>query len=213
MIFIRKNFDAKGLLLIIESRILEDNEDKLYNELIVYLYPKSLFNLTQNERLNYDKLITNNVFNLYKIKDDLLMKSNLDYFTMLYPKRQVIKSKSYFLDSRQKQYIFEIQISEKALVELKFINNSEIISLENADFMYLCKDNIEEEKYIYLPYMTNFNILFGKIEIYEINVTSLNSLDEIFNEKYLEVYNSLKRYNDYNTNKDERYFYKLKCKD
>jgi len=33
---------------------------------------------------------------------------------------------------------------------LKFINNSEIISLENADFMYLCKDNIEEEKYIYL---------------------------------------------------------------
>ena len=131
MIFIRKNFDAKGLLLIIESRILEDNEDKLYNELIVYLYPKSLFNLTQNERLNYDKLITNNVFNLYKIKDDLLMKSNLDYFTMLYPKRQVIKSKSYFLDSRQKQYIFEIQISEKALVELKFINNSEIISLKS----------------------------------------------------------------------------------
>ena len=192
MIFIRKNFDAKGLLLIIESRILEDNEDKLYNELIVYLYPKSLFNLTQNERLNYDKLITNNVFNLYKIKNDLLMKSNLDYFTMLYPKRQVIKSKSYFLDSRQKQYIFEIQISEKALVELKFINNSEIISLENADFMYLCKDNIEEEKYIYLPYMTNFNILFGKIEIYEINVTSLNSLDEIFNDNYLEVYSSLK---------------------
>ena len=164
MIFIRKNFDAKGLLLIIKSRILEDNEDKLYNELIVYLYPKSLFNLTQNERLNYDKLITNNAFNLYKIKDDLLMKSNLDYFTMLYPKRQVIKSKSYFLDSRQKQYIFEIQISEKALVELKFINNSEIISLENADFMYLCKDNIEEEKYIYLPYMTNFNILLEKLK-------------------------------------------------
>ena len=52
--------------------------------------------------------------------------------------------------------------------------------------------------------MTNFNILFGKIEIYEINVTSLNSLDEIFNDDYLEVYNSLKRYNDYNTNKDER---------
>ena len=48
--------------------------------------------------------------------------------------------------------------------------------------MHLCKDNIEEEKYIYLPYMTNFNILFGKIEIYEINVTSLNSLDEIFSE-------------------------------
>ena len=70
--------------------------------------------------------------------------------------------------------------------------------------MYLCKDNIEEEKYIYLPFMTNFNILFGKIEIYEINVTSLNSLDEIFNDDYLEVYNSLKRYNDYNTNKDER---------
>ena len=49
------------------------------------------------------------------------------------------------------------------------------------------------------------------MEIYEINVTSLKSLDEIYNESYLEDYKSLKRYYDYYTKKEEHYFYKLKC--
>ena len=60
--------------------------------------------------------------------------------------------------------------------------------------------------------MTNFNILFGDVEIYEINVTSLKNLDEIYNDSYLVNYNRLKRYNNYYSYKDEQYFYKLKCK-
>ena len=211
MIFIHKNIDAKGLLLSIESFTIEDKEINLYNELIMYLYPKNLFYINESETFNYTKLLTKNVFYLYNLSDNLLMKSNLDYFKILYPKRKVIKSKSYLFDSSKKNYIFEIQISEKASVELKFINYLDIISLENPDFLYLCDDNIEEEKYIYLPYMTDFTVLFGNMEIYEINVTSLKSLDEIYNESYMEGYNILKRYSDYYSNKEEQYFYKLKC--
>ena len=211
MILIRKNIDAKGLLLEITISMQNDKEINLYNELIMYLYPKNLFYINESETFNYTKLLTKNVFYLYNLSDNLLMKSNLDYFTILYPKRKVIKSKSYLFESSKRQYIFETQISENALVELKLINYLDIISLENPDFLYLCDDNIEEEKYIYLPYMTDFTVLFGNMEIYEINVTSLKSLDEIYNESYMEGYNSLKRYSDYYSNKEEQYFYKLKC--
>ena len=52
---------------------------------------------------------------------------------------------------------------------------------------------ILKKKNISLSYLTNFNNLFGDLEIYEINVTSLKNLNEFYDENYLEKYNSQKK--------------------
>ena len=59
--------------------------------------------------------------------------------------------------------------------------------------------------------MTNFNILYGDIQIYQINATLLNSLDDLYNENYMKKYNYEERYNDYLSFKEEQFFYKIKC--
>ena len=59
--------------------------------------------------------------------------------------------------------------------------------------------------------MTDFNILFGDIKVYDINVTSLNSIDDLYDENYMTDYIWIKRYDDYLSLKDEKFFYKLKC--
>ena len=66
------------------------------------------------------------------------MKSNLDYFTLLYPERKIIKSKSYLFHTNLNKNnftIFELQISENALIELQFVNKTKIDILTNPDFM------------------------------------------------------------------------------
>ena len=63
--------------------------------------------------------------------------------------------------------------------------------------MPLCKDNIKEEKLLYLPYMTDFNILFGDIKVYDMNLTSLNSIDDLYDDNYVPDYSSIKRYDKY----------------
>jgi len=80
------------------------------------------------------------------------MKSNLDYFTLFQPRRKIIRTKSYLFNSSdyENDIIFELPISENASIELKLINISEIISLTNPDLMYICNDNIEEEKYFFV---------------------------------------------------------------
>ena len=214
MILINKFSYMKGIILKIKTLFVKEDEVNLYNEMVIYLYPKKIFYIKENEKLNYTQLLTKNVFYLKDLNKNAIMKSNLNYFTLLQPSRKIIKAKSYLFNSSHYRngIIFELPISENASIEFKLVNNSEIIFLTNPELMYLCNDNIEEEKYISLPYMTNFNILFGDLEIYEINVTSLKNLDEIYNDSYLENYNSLKRYNNYYSYKDEQYFYKLKCK-
>ena len=59
--------------------------------------------------------------------------------------------------------------------------------------------------------MTNFNILYGDVEIYDINIALLKTLDDLHNENYMENYNIIKRYDNYSSFKEERYFYKVKC--
>ena len=54
-------------------------------------------------------------------------------------------------------------------------------------------------------------ILFGDIKVYDINVTSLNSIDDLYDENYMTDYIWIKRYDDYLSLKDEKFFYKLKC--
>ena len=214
MMLIRKKFDYKGLFLQIETKMSEDNEENINNEMIVYLYPKNIFNITENEKLNYTQLLKKNVFYFSNPNNNLFMKSNLDYFTLLYPERKIIKSKSYLFHTNLNKNnftIFELQISENALIELQFVNKTKIDVLTNPDFMYLCENDIREEKYIYLPYMTNFNVLFGSVDIFEIISAGLTNVDDIFSDNYLLKYNNSKRYDNYYKNKDEQYFYKLSC--
>ena len=132
---------------------------------------------------------------------------------MLAPSTEKIQSKSYIINPfiNYESYFFEFDISENASVELRFIDRSNISVFKNPNIMHFCKNNISEEKYIYLPYMTNFNILYGDIEIYDMNISKLNNLDDFFNENYLDIYNFHKRYDDYSSLKEEQFFYKLKC--
>lgn len=60
--------------------------------------------------------------------------------------------------------------------------------------------------------MTNFNILFGDIEIYDINVTILNKLDDIYDENYIKYYSYTKRYDNHLSLNEEQIIYKVKCK-
>ena len=64
MILISKFEEAKGILLEIQNILNEDNEEDIHNEMIVYLYPKKISFITKKEILNYDQLLTKNVFYL-----------------------------------------------------------------------------------------------------------------------------------------------------
>ena len=211
-IFLRKYSGIKGLLLKIESLIDRDDGEGMYNEMIIYLHSKNIIEITENKVLNSSKLIPKNVYYLKSdITNNLIIKTNLDYFTILNPKMEIIKSKGYLFNFKKYSYIMQFQNKENAFVEMRFVNDSKILKPNSPEFMFLCKDNTYEEKYIYLPYMTYFNILYGDIEIYDINITSLNNLDDFYNENYMKNYSSIKRYNDYSKFKEEQYFYKIKC--
>ena len=56
--------NAKGLLLRIKSLLYNDNDENMYNEMIIYLHPKKFFRLTENAMLNYTQLLKKNVFYL-----------------------------------------------------------------------------------------------------------------------------------------------------
>ena len=145
MILINKYSYIKGIILKIIT-IFEKGEDEinLYNEMVIYLYPKKIIYIKGNEKLNYTQLLTKNVFYLKELNQNAIMKSNLNYFTLLQPSRKIIKSKSYLFNSTQYRdgIIFELPISENASIEFTLVNNSEIISLTNPELKYLCNDNI-----------------------------------------------------------------------
>jgi len=65
MILINKYSYIKGIILKIKT-IFEKGEDEinLYNEMVIYLYPKKIFYIKKNEKLNYTQLLTKNVFYL-----------------------------------------------------------------------------------------------------------------------------------------------------
>ena len=209
-IFVRRYEEGnKGLFIKISSYLNENNNQVIHNEMIVYLYVKNVFDLTENHKFNHTELTKKNVFYLDKMKGKFIMKSNLDYFTILYPRRERVWSKTYLFESVN--FIFELQNSENASVEFQYVKEPIISNLSSPYIMFLCNNNTQEEKFIYLPYMTNFNILFGDIKVYDIDVSLLNSLDDFYDENYMKSYNSFKRYDNYLSLKDERFFYKIKC--
>ena len=210
LILIRKFEDTKGLFLKIRSYLNEDNDQVNHNEMIVYLKAKYIFeDLTENHIFNHTELKEKNVFYLQHKTGKFIMKSNLDYFTILRPRRERVWSKTYLFEISN--IVFELQNSENASVEFQYTKDIIISNLASPYTMFLCNNSIKEEKLLYLPYMTNFNILFGDIIIYDIDVSSLNSLDDFYDEKYMKIYNSDKRYDDYISSKGEISFYKLKC--
>ena len=209
-ILYRKSRNIKGLLLKIISYLNIDNDQVVHNEMIVYLYPKIVFEeFTENHKYNHNELKEKNVLYLKNNQESFIMKSNLDYFTILYPRRERIRSKTYLFELSK--FAFELLNSENASVEFQYVKETIISNLSSPYTMFLCENNEKEEKLLYLPYMTNFNILFGDVKVYDIDVNSLNSLDDFYDENYLKNYNSDKRYNDYISLKDEISFYKLKC--
>ena len=208
-IFYRRYEDTKGLFLKIESYLNYDNDKVNHNEMVVYLYPKYVYDLYENHIFNHTELSEKKVFYLRNTEKNFVMKSNLEYFTILYPKIKRIRAKNYLFNSSDT--IIELENSENALVEFKYFEDTIRTNLASPYIMFLCKHNIPEEKFLYLPYMTNFNILFGDIKVYDMNISLINSLDDFYDENYLIIYNSEKRYDDYLSLKDEMFFYKLKC--
>ena len=208
--WLNRKEDTKGIFLKIESHIVIDGEYVGYGGMLVYLYPKLIFeDLTENHKFNHTELKEKNVFDLSNKKGNFIMKSNLDYFTILYPSRKRIWSTTYLFE--ETNFIFELQNSENASVEFQYAKETVIANLSSPYMDFLCKNNIKEEKILYLPYMTDFNILFGDIKVYDIDVDSLNSLDDFYGDKYLKVYNSDKRYDNYKSSRNVGSFYKLKC--
>ena len=207
--FFRRNKNDNGFLLKIISYLNKDNDQVNHNEMIIYIDTKIIYTLTENHIFNYTELTTKNVFNLEYLKDKLIMKSNLDYFTILYPKRKRIYSKAYLFE--RSDVVLELQNSENASVEFQYIKNPIIDNIISPYITYFCKNNIQEDKILFLPYMTNFNIFFGDIKVYDIDVSSLNSLDDFYDENYMEQYSYPKRYDNYLSMKEERFFYKLRC--
>ena len=70
-----------------------------HREMIVYLFPKKIFDdLTENHKFNHIELKEKNVFRLRYKKGNFIMKSNLDYFTILYPSRKRIWSTTYLFE-------------------------------------------------------------------------------------------------------------------
>ena len=210
LILIRKFSDTKGLFLKISSYLSTDDDQVNHNEMIAYLKAKYIFeDLTENHIFNHNELKEKNVFYLHYKTGKFIMKSNLDYFTILRPRRERVWSKTYLFE--MSNFVFELQNSENASVEFQYEKDPIISDLSSPYTMLLCNNSIKEEKLLYLPYMTNFNILFGDIIIYDIDVSSLNSLDDFYDERYMKIYSSDKRYDDYISSKGEMSFYKLKC--
>ena len=216
VIFIRKRKEAKGLFLKAMIDLPTYNDSTIHNDMTIYLYAKKMFEITENQTINYTQLLQKNSFLLpYELKrkeTNVIMKSNLDYFTMLYPIRQKVKAKGYFYEIYHNFFMIEFPISEKASIEIKLVDSKKINQLINPNMLFLCDNDNEEEKYINLPYMTKFSILYGDVEIYDINIASLNSLDDLFNEAFMKKYNYDERYYDYSSFKEEQFIYKLKCK-
>ena len=212
-IFFTKKKDADGLLLKIESVLNHCDIKSTYNELISYFYAKNIIDITENITLNYDQLLTKNTICFNSNKEFyLIMKSNLHYFNFIYPTIKTINSQSYLFDTRNEEGIYiELPIIKNALVEFQFVNKNKISKLNNPKLIFSCQNNTKEENYLYLPYMTNINILYGDIEIYDLNLTSLNSINDMYNEKYMEKYIYSKRYDNYSLLKEEQFFYKIKC--
>ena len=50
------------------------------------------------------------------------MKKNLVYFTILYPSMKKIKSKAYLFNTDSKSIVFELEISENALIEFQLFD-------------------------------------------------------------------------------------------
>ena len=210
LIYFRKFKDTKGFLLKIKFYLYEDNDQVNHNEMIVYLKAKYIYeDLTENHIFNHNELKEKNVFDLEHKNGKFIMKSNLDYFTILHPKRERVWSKTYLFE--KSNIVFELQNSENALVEFQYVKDTIISNLASPSTMFLCNNSIKEEKLLYLPYMINFNILFGDIIIYDIDVSSLNSLDNFYDETYMKIYSSNKRYDNYISSKGEKSFYKLRC--
>ena len=98
-IFLSRYKYTKGILLKIKSSLNEDNNQVVHNEMIVYLYAKYVFeDLTENHKFNHTELKEKNVFYLRYKQGNFIMKSNLDYFTILDPKRERIRSKTYLFE-------------------------------------------------------------------------------------------------------------------
>ena len=154
--------------------------------MIAYLKAKYIFeDLTENHIFNHNELKEKNVFYLHYKTGKFIMKSNLDYFTILLPRRKRVWSKTYLFE--MSNIVFELQNSENASVEFQYVKDPIISDLSSPYTMLLCNNSIKEEKLLYLPYMTNFNILFGDIIIYDIDVSSLNSLDDFYDETYMKI--------------------------
>ena len=115
-------------MLKIKSYLNEDNDQVVHNEMIVYLYAKYVFeDLTENHKYNHTELKEKNVFYLQYKKGNFIMKSNLDYFTILDPERERIRSKTYLFESSN--IIFELQNSENASVEFQYVKKTIISNL------------------------------------------------------------------------------------
>ena len=210
LISINRYKNVKGYLLEIVSKSNENDDIVDHNEMIVYLNFKAVNYLSQNEIFNSEDLSQKNVFDLEHMKRKFIMKSNLDYFIMLYPKREKIYSKTYLFQTNE--MVFELPNCENASVEFQYVKEDNIITnLASPNLWFLCKDNTYEEKIMYLPYMTDFHYLFGDIKVYDIDVTLLKSLDQFYDEQYMQIYDPLKRYYDYSSQKEQKFFYKLKC--
>ena len=211
-IFIRKRKESKGLILKISTYLGEENEETVHNEMIIYLYSKKVFSIIENTILTYNELLKKNTVDLsLGIGKKLIMKSNLDYFTILSPYIAKVNSKAYLFNSQYDSYFFEFPVVENAFIELYFAD-TQIGQLATPNLLRLCVDDISREYYIYFPYMTNFNILYGDMEIYDMNITLLDSLDNFYNKYYMKKYNFEERYYDFSSLKNEQFFYKLKCK-
>ena len=120
--------DTKGLLLKIETYLYKDDDQARHSEMINYLYPKIILEeIIENHKYNQTELKEKNVFDFSYKKGNVIMKSNLDYFTILHPKRERIWSKTYlFKDSN---LIFELQNSENASVEFQYAKETILSNL------------------------------------------------------------------------------------
>ena len=113
---------CNGLFLRIDSSLLIDSDKFNHNEMVIYLYPKIIYYLSENQKFNHIDLSKQNVFSLKNMKRSFIMKSNLDYFTELYPRRLKFKSKTFVFENIN--WIFELQNSENASVEFQYTKGS-----------------------------------------------------------------------------------------
>ena len=184
-----------------------------YYEMKIHLYKTKLNFIKSNTNIDYYSLINTNLVYLSKnLGKNIIMKSNLNYFNIISPNNEKIISQNYLFDINENQtyFVIEFEKNRTAFIEFKLLDFSYFLSLKSPDFLFLCNSN-EDEKYIYLPYMTSFNVLYGDLFIYDIDVNKLSSLYYFEDENYMEEYNYEQRY-DYNSKRiEEKIFYKIKC--